>query len=92
MIAIRMVRVCGVPAESPGQRRRVSPPNQTAIQTGQSSQTENYQLARHKAWAKDPAMKPHISHRFPLSEMKEALRVMAYREMVGRIVMHPQEF
>lgn len=43
-------------------------------------------------WAKDSAMKPHISHRLPLSEIKEALRVMRDREMVGRIVVHPQEF
>merc|ERR1719213_800309 len=39
-------------------------------------------------WTKDAALRPHISHRFPLTQMKEALRVMAYREMVGRIVMH----
>ena len=44
------------------------------------------------AWAEDPDMKPHISHRLPLSEVKEALRVMAYREMVGRVVLRPQEF
>ena len=43
-------------------------------------------------WATDPEMQPNISHRFPISEMREALRVMAYREMVGRIVVHPQEF
>ena len=42
-------------------------------------------------WAEDPEMRPHISHRLPLGEVKEALRVMAYREMVGRVVLCPQE-
>merc|ERR550514_1500937 len=37
-------------------------------------------------WAKDGSMRPHVSHRLPLSQIKEALRTMAYREQVGRIV------
>lgn len=50
----------------------------------------NNQEARLKDWAKDLA--PYISHRFPISQAKEALQTMAERQQVGRIIIHPQEF
>lgn len=37
-------------------------------------------------------MKPYISHRLPLSQIREALRVMRDREMIGRVVVRCQEF
>ena len=46
--------------------------------------------ARLMGWAKE--LKPHISHRFPLSQAKEALTVMAERQQVGRIILRTQEF
>lgn len=36
--------------------------------------------------ARDGIMRPHISHRFPLSDAGEALRVLERREAVGRVV------
>ena len=43
-------------------------------------------------WAQDESLKPYISHRFKLSEVKEALKTMNERQQVGRIVLHCQEF
>merc|ERR550514_677138 len=44
------------------------------------------------SWLQDPIMKPHISHTFPLSRIKEALTTMNERQQVGRVVVHCQEF
>lgn len=57
------------------------PPNPDASQNRES---------RLMNWAKDLA--PHISHRYKLSETKDALTTMAERQQVGRIIIHPQEF
>merc|ERR1719159_1616743 len=43
-------------------------------------------------WATDPTMKPHISHRYKLSEIKQALYTMEERQQVGRVIVHGQEF
>lgn len=36
-------------------------------------------------WATDGALRPHISHRFPLVETASALRTLADRKVVGRV-------
>ncbi|MEC7657920.1 MAG: zinc-binding dehydrogenase [Pseudomonadota bacterium] len=36
-------------------------------------------------WAKG-ALKPHISHRFPLAEAGEAMRVLLARKSTGKVV------
>merc|ERR1719161_3237942 len=51
---------------------------------------QNNQEQRLRDWAKD--LQPYISHRFPISQAKEALTTMAERQQVGRIIIHPQEF
>ena len=43
-------------------------------------------------WAQEDSMKPYISHRYPLSEIREALTTMNERQQVGRIVVRTQEF
>ena len=32
------------------------------------------------------------THQFPITKTKEALQVIAERQQVGRIIIHPQEF
>jgi len=59
------------------------PPNETA------DRDRNKQLL---AWTDDASMRPHISHRFPLSKIQKALETMNERQHVGRIIVHPQDF
>ncbi len=39
--------------------------------------------------AEQGVMRPHISHRFPLDQVAEAMRTMARREVIGRAVIVP---
>jgi NADPH2:quinone reductase len=45
------------------------------------------QLAR---WHADGRIKPHVSATFPLERAAEALRLMADRKAVGKIVVTPR--
>ncbi len=39
------------------------------------------------AWAAQGHLKPHISHRFPLEQFRDAMRIVADRKAVGRVVL-----
>lgn len=40
-------------------------------------------------WANDGKLAPHVSHRFPLRDFKDALRAKWRNEVVGAAVLHP---
>jgi NADPH:quinone reductase len=40
-------------------------------------------------WAQSGAIRPHVSHAFPISEFKEAMRAKWKGEIVGGCVLHP---
>lgn len=60
------------------------------LRTGESARRDPALAARNQTalhnLARDGIMRPHISHRFPLSDAAEALRVLERREAVGRVV------
>src|SRR5690606_15194332 len=39
------------------------------------------------AWAKEGRLRPHISHRFPLDRVREALQTVVDRKVLGKAVM-----
>ncbi|HRH00565.1 MAG TPA: NADPH:quinone oxidoreductase family protein [Polyangiaceae bacterium] len=46
-------------------------------------------LAQVLAWAAEGRISPHVSHTFPLAEIKEAMRAKWSGEVVGGCVVHP---
>ena len=63
----------------------------TVIATQNDPSLRRERLERILAWAESGAIRPHVSHRFPLSEFKEAMRAKWSGQVIGGCVLHPQE-
>lgn len=61
----------------------------TVIATVQDPSLRPPRLAAVLAWAASGAIRPHVSHRFPLSEVAAALRAKWAGEVVGGCVVNP---
>ena len=61
----------------------------TAISTVQDPASRAPRLAQVLDWAQKGAIRPHVSHTFPLSEVKAAMRAKWSGEVVGGAVLHP---
>ena len=61
----------------------------TAISTAQDPRTCAPRLAQILAWAGEGKLRPHVSHVFPLSEFREAMRAKWNGEVTGGCVLHP---
>lgn len=60
----------------------------TAISTAMDPSTRPPRLRQILAWAEDGKIHPYVSHRFPLSEYKAALRAKWAGEVTGAAVLH----
>lgn len=61
----------------------------TAIATAMDPGIRAARLAQIWAWAQGGQLHPHVSHRFPLAEFKEAMRAKWRGEVTGGCVLHP---
>lgn len=61
----------------------------TAIATVMDPSIRPPRLAAVLEWARAGKLAPHVSHRFPLSEARAALRAKWSGEVVGNAVLHP---
>ncbi|MEP7121294.1 MAG: NADPH:quinone oxidoreductase family protein [Byssovorax sp.] len=61
----------------------------TAISTAEDPSSRAPRLAQVLAWAESGAIRPHVSHTFPLAEFKEAMRAKWSGEVIGGCVLHP---
>jgi NADPH2:quinone reductase len=61
----------------------------TIISTVQNPAIRKERLERVWAWAEAGAIKPYVSHHFPLSEFKTAMRAKWTGEVIGGCVLHP---
>jgi NADPH2:quinone reductase len=61
----------------------------TAISTAEDPSSRAPRLAQVLAWAESGAIKPHVSHTFPLDQFKEAMRAKWSGEVIGGCVLHP---
>ncbi|MGZ3438330.1 MAG: NADPH:quinone oxidoreductase family protein [Polyangia bacterium] len=61
----------------------------TAISTANDPQSRAPRLAQVLAWAESGRIRPHVSHVFPLSEFKAALRAKWSGEVIGGCVLQP---
>jgi NADPH2:quinone reductase len=60
----------------------------TAIATGQDPSIRAPRLAQVLAWAEEGKISPYVSHTFPLSEIKAAMRAKWSGEITGGCVVH----
>lgn len=61
----------------------------TVISTLQDPSLRPPRLAQILQWAEAGRIKPHVSHVFPLSDFKEAMRAKWNGEVIGGCVLHP---
>ena len=61
----------------------------TAISTAQDPHSRPPRVAQILAWADAGELRPHVSHRFPLSEYREAMRAKWSGEVTGGCVLRP---
>ena len=61
----------------------------TAISTAHDPSIRAPRLAQVLAWAEAGKIRPYVSHRYPLSEFKEAMRAKWAGEVVGGCVLRP---
>ena len=61
----------------------------TAISTAEDPRSRAPRLAQVLAWAESGAIRPHVSHTFPLAQFKEAMRAKWNGEVIGGCVLHP---
>jgi NADPH:quinone reductase len=61
----------------------------TVIGTVKDPSIRPPRLAQVLAWAKTGAIRPHVSHVFPLTAVKEAMRAKWTGEVIGGCVLHP---
>jgi len=61
----------------------------TVISTVNDPSIRAPRLAQILAWAESGKIRPHVSHRFPLSEFKAAMRAKWNGEVIGGCVLHP---
>jgi NADPH2:quinone reductase len=62
----------------------------TAISTANDPSLRAPRLAQILKWAESGALRPHVSHTFPLSEFRTALRAKWNGEVTGGCVLHPR--
>lgn len=61
----------------------------TAISTAMDPSSRAPRLAQVLAWARAGALRPRVSHRFPLDEFRAAMRAKWAGEVLGGCVLHP---
>ncbi len=61
----------------------------TAISTVVDPSIRTARLEQVLAWAEAGKIRPHVSHRFPLSQFKDAMRAKWTGEVIGGCVLHP---
>jgi len=61
----------------------------TVISTVQDPSIRPPRLQQILAWAESGAIKPYVSHRFPLERIREAMRAKWTGEVIGGAVVHP---
>ena len=61
----------------------------TVISTVNDPASRAPRLAQILAWAETGALRPHVSHTFPLAEFKTAMRAKWNGEVTGGCVLHP---
>jgi NADPH2:quinone reductase len=61
----------------------------TVISTLHDPSIRAPRLAQILAWAEEGAIRPHVSHVFPLAEFREAMRAKWNGEVIGGCVLHP---
>jgi NADPH2:quinone reductase len=61
----------------------------TAIATAADPSIRRERLNQILAWAEAGKLHPHVSHTFPLSEFKEAMRAKWRGDVTGGCVLHP---
>ena len=61
----------------------------TVISTVHDPASRAPRLAQVLEWAEKGAIRPHVSHTFPLSEVKAAMRAKWSGEVIGGAVLHP---
>ena len=61
----------------------------TAISTAMDPSSRPPRLTQILAWAEEGKIHPYVSHRFPLTEYKAALRAKWAGEVTGAAVLHP---
>ncbi len=62
----------------------------TVISTVQNPSIRPPRLKQIMEWVEGGQIKPHISHRFPLSSIREAMRAKWSGEVIGGCVVHPR--
>jgi len=62
----------------------------TAISTAFDPSSRPPRLAKVLQWAADGLVKPHVSHTFPLTAFRDALRARWTGEVIGGCVLHPR--
>ena len=61
----------------------------TAISTVNDPSIREARLAELWRWAEEGKLRPYVSHAFPLSEFKEAMRAKWRGDITGGCVLHP---
>jgi NADPH:quinone reductase len=61
----------------------------TVISTVEDPSLRAPRLAQILAWATEGKLRPHVSHRFPLERIKEAMRAKWSGDVVGGCVVNP---
>lgn len=61
----------------------------TAISTAFDPASRPPRLAQVLRWAEEGKIRPHVSHRFPLDQYREAMRARWTGEVIGGCVLHP---
>ncbi len=61
----------------------------TVISTVNDPSIRTARLAQVLAWSESGAIRPHVSHVFPLAQFKEAMRAKWNGEVIGGCVLHP---
>ncbi len=62
----------------------------TAISTVMDPSSRAPRLAQVLAWAESGAIRPYVSHAFPLTDFKAAMRAKWSGEVIGGCVLHPR--
>ena len=60
-----------------------------AIYSGRHPESRAAQLQQVLAWAEEGKLRPYVSHRFPLTEFREAVRAKFEGEVTGSCVLNP---
>lgn len=61
----------------------------TVISTQHDARIRTERLRNIMQWVEDGLLKPHVSHRFPLAEVRQALKAKWRGDIIGGCVVHP---